>query len=882
MKIREIRSMQGANFWSKKPVIRLVLDLENYAGVQTNQIPGFWERLVALIPSLQEHKCELGTEGALIEIIKQGSSLDHVLEHIAIELQYLAYMDTYFCKAFPTKEPGVVQIVYEYWVAEAGVFVGEESVRIVEGIVRGASDEELDIDGVIDEIKRIRDDHYLGPSTMAIVDEARHRNITVIRLDDYNLVQLGEGRYQKRIQASLTSGTGLIAAETASNKKLTKMMLEDNGIPVPPGTTAGRLEHVKEDAAHLGYPVVVKPLDGHHGKGITVGIKNEEELAAAFARATEHSAKVIVEKMVVGNDYRILVVDGKFIAAAHRIPARVVGDGEHTIEELIRLENKDPKRGRGHENFMTMLGVSAITERILAEKDYTLQTVPAKDERFYLEKTANLSTGGMAVDVSHKVHSANRFLFERAARIIGLDIAGLDVLAPTLETPITKNGGVIIEVNAAPGLRMHLKPSEGKPRNVGEPIVNMLFPPGAKHDVPIVSITGTNGKTTTARLVNHILKGVGYTVGMTTTDGIYIRDRCILEGDMSGPRSARIILQDPTIDCAVFETARGGLLRHGLGYGTADVGVCLNVAEDHIGMGYIETIEDLARLKSIVPETVRKGGYSVLNVEDKWCREMAARCTENLIWISLNPQNPVVLNHIENGKIAVVYQNGYITILDGDMVLPVARAYEVPITMEGKAYFNILNALAATAVGYALKVKAEEIKVGLASFFPSPTQTPGRMNIITLKGFDVMIDYAHNPRAYLNICDLIGKLNYQRRILVLDAVGDRRDEDIRELSRISAGCADFVILYEDKDLRGRKPGEVIEQLRLGFEAAGYPAEKRVEILDEWEAIGASLKMARPGDLIIYMTGRVNKAIQYIYDYKEKIDPLAAPPALDGN
>ena len=879
MKILEIKALQGANFWSSKPVIRMLLDLEGHAQTLTKDIPGFNERLVALLPSLQEHRCTPGVEGGFIQMLNEGSLITHVIEHLAIELQYLAYMDAFFCKSYPTKQRGVYQVVFEYWVEEAGIYAGEETLRIIQDIIDGETDEDIDVDGVISEIKRIRDDHYLGPSTMAIVDEARRQGITVIRLDDYNLVQLGEGKYQKRIQASMTSQTGLIAAELAGNKRITKMMLEDNGIPVPRGTIASKLKSVIEDAEFLGYPVVVKPLDGHHGKGVTIGVKNADELAVAFERAREHSVKVIVEKMMVGNDYRILVVDGKLIAAAHRIPAHVTGDGRHSIQELIAIENKNPRRGHGHENVMTLLKVSDITQVLLTEKGYTLETVLAEGEVFQLERTANLSTGGSAVDVTHMVHSANKFLVERAIKIIGLDVAGMDVIAPTLETPITQNGGVIIEVNAAPGLRMHLSPSEGKQRNVGKPIIDMLFPPGTPYDIQIFSVTGTNGKTTTVRLINHIMKGVGRTVGMTSTDGIYIRDRLILEGDMSGPRSARMILTDPSVDGAVFETARGGLLRNGLGYGTADVGVCLNVAEDHIGLGHIESIEDLAKLKSIVPATVRPGGYSVLNADDKWCRWMAAACKEQVIWFSLNPENPAVTEHVENGGIAVVYQNGYITIMDGDLVLPVARAYEIPITMEGKAIFNIQNAMAATAAAYAVKMRVEEIRLGLSSFFPSPSQTPGRMNIIPVKNFDVMIDYAHNPNAYVHIFDLIARLDYQKRILVLDAVGDRRDEDIVQLARISARFSDYIIIYEDKDLRGRKSGEIAGLLQRGLLDAGYPSSKMEEILDEWQAIDRALALAEPRNLVIYMTGRVRKAIKYIYEHKEKVDPLAAPVIL---
>lgn len=882
MKIIEIRALPGANFWSQKPVVRMVLDLEDQRDALTHQIPGFADRLIELLPSLAEHKCAPGVPGGFLEMVRQGTRLCHVAEHIALELQWLAYMDAFFCQSYPTKDPGVYQVVFEYWVEEAGIYAGKQAVRILESILAGETAADIDVDAVITEIKNIRDEHYLGPSTMAIVDEARKRGITVIRLDDYNLVQLGEGRYQKKIQASLTSGTGLIAAETAGNKKLTKMILEDNGIPVPRGTIAAQFESVLEDAEYIGWPVVIKPFDGHHGKGVTVGVKSKEELQAAFDRARQLSKKVVVEEMKIGNDYRVLVVNGKFIAAAQRVPAGVTGDGAHSIQDLIATENKNPRRGHGHENVMTLLNVSAVTESLLLEKDYTLETILPAGEVFQLERTANLSTGGTAIDVTHNVHTNNKFLVERVARIIGLDICGIDIIAPTLETPLTANGGAVIEVNAAPGLRMHISPSVGKPRNVAAPIVDMLFPPGSPSDIHIFSVTGTNGKTTTVRLVNHIMKGMGHTVGMTTTDGIYIRDRLVLQGDTSGPRSARMVLQDPTVDCAVFETARGGLLRSGLGYGTADVGVCLNVTEDHIGLGYIETIEDLAKLKSIVPSTVRPGGCSVLNADDKWCRWMASVCKENVAWFSLNPENPAVREHVENGGLAVVYQNGYITILDGELVIPVARAYEVPITMEGKAFFNIQNAMAATAACYANKVRVEDIRVGLSSFFPSPTQMPGRMNIIPIRHFDVMVDYGHNPKAFANLFDLVGRLDYKRRLLVLDAVGDRRDQDIEELAAIAARGADEVILYEDTDLRGRKKGEIVAVLEQGFAKAGFPRDRLVTIMDEWEAISAALDRGRPGDLIVYMTGRVRKAIQFIYEYKEKKDPLSVPRAeVDG-
>ncbi len=876
MKIREIRSLRGANYWSKGPVVKMVLEMQDLETKSTTDFPGFTERLLQLMPSLAEHRCAKDEPGGLLDSLRQGTSLVHVIEHLCLELQYLAYMDVYFCKSYPTKEAGVHLVAFEYWVEEAGIFAGEEAVRIVQDLISGKPDEEVDVDGVVREINRMEDDHYLGPTSMAIIEEAKRQGISVFRLDDYNIVQLGEGKHQKRIQASLTSGTSVIATELAGNKKVTKLMLRENGVPVPQGTVATKFNSVLQDAQDLGWPVVVKPYDGHHGKGVTVNVRDEEQLKAAFDRAKELSHRVIVEKMIRGSDFRILVVDGRFIAAANRIPAHVHGDGKHTVKQLIEIENKNPRRGPGHENVMTYLGISEVTQSIFAERGIDEGAVLPQGEILYLERTANLSTGGSAIDVTHRVHPANKFLFERVARIIGLDVAGIDVVAPDLDTHITQNGGVVIEVNAAPGLRMHISPSEGKSRNVAEPIVNMLFPPGSEHDIKIVSVTGTNGKTTAVRLINHIMKGTGLTCGMTNTDGVYIRDRLILAGDMSGPRSARMVLEDPTVECAVLETARGGLLRSGLGYGTADVGICMNVAEDHIGLGFIETVEDLARLKSLVPSTVRRGGYSVLNADDKWCRWMEKECHEHIVWFSLNPQNPAVLEHVENGGLAVVYQNGYITVLDGEAVIPVARAYEIPITMEGRAVFNIQNAMAATAAAYALKVRAEEIRVGLSSFFPSPAQTPGRMNIIPIRNFSVMIDYAHNPRAYANIFDLISKMDCRRRLLVLDAVGDRHDEDIEQLAAVSARHADHIIVYEDKDLRGRKEGEIAGILRRGLEKAGYPADKTEQVLDEFQAVDKALAMGGAGDLIVYMTGRVQQAIKYIYDRKEKVDPVAAP------
>lgn len=864
----EAKALRGANYFSYRPVIVMTADLEEFDNVFTNQVDGFIDRLTRLVPSLEDHRCSEDKKGGLIQRMQDGTLMGHVIEHLAIELQFIAGMEVGFGKTIDTDKPGVYNIIFSYWVEEAGIYAGRKAIEVINSVLRG---EDYDIEGIIRELEAIGRDYHLGPSTAAMVEEAERRSITVLRLDDYNVVQLGEGKYQKRIQATITSGTSMIGVETAGNKRLTKQMLGDAGIPVPKGTIVTRLESAIEDAHWLGFPVVIKPHDGHHGKGVTTNIQNDEDLATAFQRAQAMSERVIVEKYFTGNDYRILVINGKFIAAARRVPASVTGDGQHTIQELIDIENQNSRRGYGHENVMTRLAISSVTEYLLNRNGHTLETVLKDGDVFFLELTANLSTGGSAVDVTDRVHTANKFMAERIARIIGLDIAGIDVIAPTLRAPISKIGGAVIEVNAAPGLRMHISPVEGKPRNVAAPIIEMLFPPGAKHDIVIIAVTGTNGKTTTVRLVSHIMKAAGYSVGMTTTDGIYLRDHLIAEGDMSGPYSAQIILRDPLVDCAVLETARGGILRSGLGYKTADVGVVLNVQPDHLGLGNIRTIEELAKVKAVVAEAVRRGGTTVLNADDPQCVQMTQYCRERIIFFSLRRTNPVIREHVERGNCAVVFDQGYITILDGEMIVPVTRSLEMPFTMEGKALFNIQNALAATAAAYGQGVKVEEIRQGLTSFFPSPAQMPGRMNIITINGIDFILDYAHNPHAYRNYLELVKNLGDRRRIIVFDVVGDRRDEDIRDICRLVAPVFNRAILYEASDRRGRQPGELLDLQEKELLAAGYAKEMMERIPVEDDAIQHAIDIAQKGDLVCIMTGRVQTTIQWLYSYKEKAE-----------
>jgi len=750
---------------------------------------------------------------------------------------------------------------------KVGIYAAKAAVRIVEALVE---DEKYDLEDDLQTMREIREDQRLGPSTGSIVQEAAARGIPWIRLNRHSLVMLGYGKNQKRIQATITSNTGSIAVEIACDKEETKNLLEAANISVPKGRIIYDEEDLDKAITSIGYPMVIKPVNGNHGRGATINIKNREEAVEALAAAKRISRAVICERFITGFDHRILVIDYKFVAAAKRTPALVIGNGKSRIMELIDAVNKDPRRGYGHEKVLTSIKVDENTKQILVERGLTLDSILPNDEVLFLKSTANISTGGTATDVTDQVHPHNVFMAERIARIIGLDVCGIDIMTDDISVPISENGGAILEVNAAPGFRMHLAPTEGLPRNVAEPVIDMLFPPGAQIRIPIIAITGTNGKTTTTRLMAHIAKTAGYKVGFTTTDGIYIQNIMMQRGDCTGPQSAEFVLKDPTVDFAVLETARGGILRAGLGFHKCDIGIVTNVAADHLGLKDINSIEDMARVKSIVPEAVMPEGYAILNADDDLVANMAKGLDCNVAYFSMDENNALIEKHCNKGGLAAIAENGYITICKGTWKIRVEKIVNIPLTFRGKAAFMIQNILPAVLASFIRNFDIGDIRLALDTFIPSPVQTPGRMNIFEFKKFTVMVDYAHNPAGFQAIAKFLEKIDASPKIGVIAGVGDRRDEDIILLGTLAAKMFDEVVVRQDRNLRGRSEKEIIELMVQGMHSVD-PKKKHTVIPNEPEAIDFAFKNAKKGSFIVICSDVVPDALDQIMKYKDAED-----------
>jgi cyanophycin synthetase len=867
MKIDKIQALRGPNIWSvqRKKLIQMRLDLEEMEQLPTNKIEGFRERIEAMFPTMIEHRCSEGCRGGFFSRIERGTWMGHVIEHIALEIQTLAGMETGFGRTRETKTPGIYNVVFSYTEENVGLFAAESAVAIAEALIAGT---DYDVEADIQKMREIRERVRLGPSTGSIVEEAVARDIPWIRLGTNSLVQLGYGINQMRFQATITCKTSSIAVDIACNKEQTKRMLDLASIPVANGGICVDEEDLTDVIKKIGYPIVIKPLDGNHGKGASINVKKWEDAVEGLAYAKKYSHRVIVEKFITGYDFRVLVIDNKLVAAAKREPAHIKGDGIQTIQQLIDETNLDPKRGYGHENVLTQIDVDRDTIDLLEKLNYTLETVPKKGEVVYLKSTANLSTGGTSIDVTDMMHPENIFLCERISRVIGLDVCGVDIMSENLTQPLKENGGCILEVNAAPGFRMHLAPSQGLPRNVAAPVIDMLYPPGKPSRIPIIAVTGTNGKTTTTRLLAHIVKNNGYKVGFTTSDGIYVQNHMMEKGDTTGPISAEYILKDPTVEFAVLETARGGILRSGLGFSRCDIGIITNIQEDHLGLSDIHTLDDLARVKATVVRSIKKDGWAILNAEDDQCLKIANELSCNVAYFSMDENNPKAKQFSKEGKIVAVYENGFITIKKGEWKIRVEKASHVPLTMGGKAKFMIANVLAATLASYLQGFKTDDISLSLQTFIPSAAQTPGRMNVFEFKKFKVLVDFAHNPAGYRGIEEYLSSIEATKKIGIIAGVGDRRDEDIKECATIAARMFDHIIIRQEKHLRGRTEEEIIGLIMEGIAESGRTVTHEI-IKKEVEAIKHAIDTAEEGSYITALSDVVTNAINIVQEYLDK-------------
>src|SRR5688500_14897577 len=855
LRVTRIRALKGPNYWRLSPVIACDVHLGELENVTSADIPGFSQRLVEYMPSLRDHPCSKGEAGGFVERLEEGTHFPHILEHVSLELQTLAGSDVSFGRVVQSGDPGVRWVIVEYEEEEVGVECMREAINILCACIGG---EPLDARKIVEDLRGLYEDVRLGPSTAAIVEEARRRGIPVRRLNSRSLVQLGLGRNLRRIQATMTDNTSAIAVEIAQNKDETKRVLHAIGLPVPVGDIAHDADEALDVALQIGFPVILKPLDASHGRGISARRDDEAAVRTAWPAAREYANTVVVERYVEGTDHRVLVVNGKVVAVAERVPARVIGDGTRTVRELIEIENRDPRRGVGHTKILTRLPLDDLTASYLAEREYTFESRPAKGEIVALRPTANLSTGGTAIDRTEEIHPDNATACEMAAGAVGLDVAGIDVMTADISVPFRDNGAVIIEVNAAPGIRMHTHPAEGRPRNVAAPILDMLYPPGSECTIPVIAVTGTNGKTTTVRLIAHLFRHTDRTVGLTTTDGVYLNNRLVMEGDMTGPFSANIILSNATVDVAVLETARGGILRAGLGFDECDVGVVLNVSADHLGLRGIHTLEQLADVKSVIAAVVKREGHAVLNADDPLVYAMRERSPGDVVLFSVRSdgENEAVAEHIARNGIAAVIEKDTFVIRRGRLRIPIAAVRDVPLMMSGAARFQRGNILAAIATAYVQGVRYDDIRAGLLSFFPSPSMTPGRLNLIRINGAKLLIDYAHNAAAVEGLMELVRQLPARRRIGVLAAPGDRRDEDIRAVGRL-AGSLDQVIVKEDDDRRGRQRGEVASLIIEGLRESGV-SDEQVEIVhSELEAVDRAVSLLGPNDLAVVLADDVN-------------------------
>jgi len=867
VEIISVTSYKGRNIYSHRPVIKALIDIGNLYDTPTKSIKNFNENLVSILPGLTKHYCSLGYEGGFLKRLNEGTYIPHVLEHMVLELQYMAGYDVYYGKSREYEKPSVYYIVFEYRNEKLALECLFVAVDMMKSLLHGMRPK---MEGILKHLKKVAAETDMGPSTRALFEEAKRRNIPVTCVDNSSLLKLGLGKYTRYLEASLTDKAGCIDVDIAGNKQLTKEILAREGIPVPVGEIAYTERAALTAAKTIGFPVVVKPFDLNQGKGVFTNIMDEQELLKAFNTAIGYSRAVLVEKQVKGSDYRLLVVGDRVVAASERIPPEIVGDGVHTIRELVEMENENPLRGYDHEKPLTKIKLDAMSLSVLKKAGYDESTVLSRGVRVLLRHNGNLSTGGTARDCTDEVHPYNAQLAVRAAKALGLDVAGVDITCADISEPITRNNGAVIEVNAAPGLRMHLHPTYGKARNVAGDIIEYLFPEDSCATIPIVSVTGTNGKTTVSRLVAHTLKLSGKVVGLASSSGTYIDGECICEGDNTGAVSASSLLWDKRVEALVLETARGGIIKKGLGYDLADVGVIVNVSDDHLGIDGIETLEELAKVKSLVVEAVKKDGVAVLNADDAMTPFFLKRISARPLLFSVDCRNRLVTEHIESGFEAVFLKDGNIVRAGKGVEKIIASIDEIPITFGGKARCNIENSLAAVAALVGLGVDHVTIRKGLTTFRADTTTNPGRFNIFRIGDITVMIDYGHNPAGYRAVIDMIKSFNAASYTGVIGVPGDRKDEMIHEVGSICGKFFSKLYIKEDNDLRGRNAGEVADILYNAAIRQGMDKDAVTVIYSETKAFETALAEAKPGEFVVLFYEELEPALEILDKFiKEK-------------
>src|SRR6266545_2672108 len=904
LKILESRVFRGPNFWSYEPCIRMLVDLGSLEHWPSNTLKGFNQALLEMLPGLKDHSCSLGRAGGFIERLNEGTWLGHVAEHAALELQRESGAHIFRGKTRSASKPGRYNVIFGYQEESVGLAAGKLAVRLVNHVVE--PEEGFDFLAQLEGLIRLAEQRAFGPSTQALIDEAMSRDIPWIRLNEQSLVQLGQGKYQKRVRATMTSQTGALAVDVAGDKKLTTQLLAAAGLPVPRSEIVRTETDAVAAARRVGFPVVTKPIDGNHGRGVGLDLRDEKAVRSGFRRALSEARRkaAVVESYVTGNDYRVLVIGGHMVAVAQRVPAHVIGDGEHTVRELVGITNLDPRRGIGHEKVLTKIKLDGEAEQLVKKQGYGLDDVPPKETFVKLVATGNMSTGGISIDRTWEAHEENVEIAEEAARVIGLDVAGIDFLTPDISQPVRETGGAIVEVNAAPGFRMHTHPTEGEAQYVAKPVLDLLFPPGTPSRIPIVAVTGSNGKTTTVRMIAHIMKGLGYKVGVTSTDGIYIDERLVRRADASGPKSALMVLQNPRVDFAVFEVARGGILREGLGYGRNDVAVVTNVTGDHLGLRDVHSIKQLAAVKRVIVEAVPRNGFAVLNADDELVLQMRKHCSGSVILFSMQEDHEFVERWVRRGGKAVTIQRGSLgemmVIREGRRTMPVGWIHQLPATFEGRARMMVANALAAAAAVHACGAHLHDIRQGLRSFSTSIYHAPGRLNLFDLNGVRVLIDYAHNAHGLQSVGDFVERMTSKAsdgappgtpswsanlRVAVVATPGDRRDEDMRALGRVAARYFDDLIIREDRNPRGRKRGETAQHVLEGVQEAmkaGARAGSVEIVLDEMEATRRALDRSRPGDIVVLCVDYATDVWKELEGRKSLAHPHALPPRESGD